>query len=204
MASFIDSKAKDDFIKCPYNPAHIVKQSRMVYHMVKCAKNPNIPSLIDCPYNAKHKIRPQDMVDHMYKCPSLEPNVVRDDEMAEFMRWAKESKTSNLPEQSSLSPDPEENWDDFNPPEEKQPISSVENGFSNQTINGGIFSNDIPKSLVNQIIANSDTTIENGPLSPINSEELNSNAKSPPKIRVNRARANYRSVVERLRREENS
>lgn len=203
MASFIDSKAKDDFIKCPYNPAHILKQSRMVYHMVKCAKNPNIPALVDCPYNAKHKIRPQDMVDHMYKCPSLEPNVVRDDEMEEFLRWARESKTSS-PQQASASPDPEENWDDFNPPKEKQSTSSVENGASSPTINGEVFTSDIPRSVVNQIVANSHTLSESSPSSSIDSGVLNSNVKSPTKIRLNKSRANYRSVVERLRKEQNS
>jgi len=123
MASFIDSREKDDFVKCPYFPAHIVKSSRLVYHLVKCAKNPNIPSLIDCPYNAKHKVKPQDMVDHLYKCESLEPNVVRDDEMQEFRRLAGELKESNSVTPPSQVPDVEDNWNDFNHPREMQSAS---------------------------------------------------------------------------------
>ena len=66
MYSFLDLKDKlfpalpakmsnDNLVACPYNPKHIIKQTRMAYHLIKCKENHPGVNLVTCPFNATHR-----------------------------------------------------------------------------------------------------------------------------------------------------
>jgi len=58
----------DDLVQCPYNKAHMIKRSRVQYHLIKCKKNhPNV-TLAICPYNASHHIPKEEEKAHLFDC----------------------------------------------------------------------------------------------------------------------------------------
>jgi len=70
MATFNDIVNADIYLTCPYNAAHRFKSIRAVYHITKCAKNPNNPSLLICPYDARHRISESSFYQHLLNCPT--------------------------------------------------------------------------------------------------------------------------------------
>eukprot|EP01095_Lingulamoeba_sp_RSL-Kostka_P007670 TRINITY_DN2467_c0_g1_i1.p1 TRINITY_DN2467_c0_g1~~TRINITY_DN2467_c0_g1_i1.p1 ORF type:complete len:358 (+),score=109.24 TRINITY_DN2467_c0_g1_i1:89-1162(+) len=67
---FYPAVIEKDFIKCPYNSLHLVPESRLQWHILKCptkAKNGHLYS--KCPYNALHIMIKEEFNNHIRKCP---------------------------------------------------------------------------------------------------------------------------------------
>lgn len=58
----------DVYVTCPYFPEHVLRRSRMPYHLMKCQNNPNAPNLLACPFNYMHRVRPEDRQQHIILC----------------------------------------------------------------------------------------------------------------------------------------
>ena len=51
--------SSDNLVPCPYNPTHMIRQTRMAYHLPKCRlQHPGVVLSI-CPYNATHQFPPE-------------------------------------------------------------------------------------------------------------------------------------------------
>ncbi|BET02297.1 Gametocyte specific factor 1 [Nesidiocoris tenuis] len=57
-----------DVVVCPFNRAHMLKASRLQYHLVKCAKSQPAGSLIQCPFNAKEFVPVSEFTEHLTFC----------------------------------------------------------------------------------------------------------------------------------------
>uniref|UniRef100_A0A6G1S6Y8 Protein D7 n=1 Tax=Aceria tosichella TaxID=561515 RepID=A0A6G1S6Y8_9ACAR len=58
----------DVYVTCPYFPEHVLRRSRMPYHLMKCQNNPAAPKLLACPFNYLHRVRPEDQQEHLLNC----------------------------------------------------------------------------------------------------------------------------------------
>ena len=47
--------AREDLVVCPYDPAHMIRRTRMAYHLIKCKEQHPGVELAVCPYNATHQ-----------------------------------------------------------------------------------------------------------------------------------------------------
>ena len=47
--------AREDLVVCPYDPAHMIRRTRMAYHLIKCKEQHPGVDLAVCPYNATHQ-----------------------------------------------------------------------------------------------------------------------------------------------------
>lgn len=48
----------DIIVTCPYNPAHRIRQYKLMSHVVKCKKSADTKNKVECPLNKSH------IVDH--------------------------------------------------------------------------------------------------------------------------------------------
>lgn len=53
---------------CPYNPNHVMKSSRIQYHIAKCEKN--YPTWVACHYNHCHRMPADKLAAHLPVCPN--------------------------------------------------------------------------------------------------------------------------------------
>lgn len=60
--------AEDEWVKCPYNEAHVLPYQRMPYHLVKCKPKYNGPPLDTCPFNATHLVPKGTLEEHFKTC----------------------------------------------------------------------------------------------------------------------------------------
>lgn len=58
----------DEYLQCPYFPEHTFRKKRLIYHLMKCEKNPNAPKLVACPFNYTHRIKYEDRMAHVISC----------------------------------------------------------------------------------------------------------------------------------------
>ncbi|KAJ8923347.1 hypothetical protein NQ315_001905 [Exocentrus adspersus] len=63
----------EKMVKCPFNPLHIMTETALQRHIVRCMVN--YPSFVTCPYNALHRFKNKELLhDHMSECESKERN----------------------------------------------------------------------------------------------------------------------------------
>jgi len=60
---------RENLVTCPYNKFHQIRNSRIRYHLIKCAKNHRHVQLWVCPYNATHHIPEEQSSRHLVECP---------------------------------------------------------------------------------------------------------------------------------------
>ncbi|RWS08657.1 gametocyte-specific factor 1-like isoform X3 [Dinothrombium tinctorium] len=111
MADFVDPCQSDEYVTCPYNPAHRLRRNRMPYHLVKCAQNnpQKLHSFMTCPYNASHRVPKQQFDDHLATCATGKL-VFRDDDLEKVAEAAKRTVEPVI----ALNDDPSlpNDWDD--------------------------------------------------------------------------------------------
>lgn len=59
----------ENLVTCPYNKFHQIRNSRIRYHIIKCAKNHPHVELLVCPYNATHRFPEEQRSRHLVECP---------------------------------------------------------------------------------------------------------------------------------------
>uniref|UniRef100_A0A6P7GPX9 Gametocyte-specific factor 1 homolog n=1 Tax=Diabrotica virgifera virgifera TaxID=50390 RepID=A0A6P7GPX9_DIAVI len=63
---------------CPFNPLHIMPQSTLQRHIIKCMVN--YPDFVTCPYNALHRFANKTLLgEHMIVCDSRDKKYVFQD-----------------------------------------------------------------------------------------------------------------------------
>ncbi|KAG5863447.1 hypothetical protein JTB14_013695 [Gonioctena quinquepunctata] len=63
------SKNFEKLVKCPFNSQHVLTESSLQRHIIRCMVN--YPNYVVCPYNALHRFRDRNLlVEHMLKCDS--------------------------------------------------------------------------------------------------------------------------------------
>ena len=82
-------ETKNDLVHCPFNPAHMVKKSRLITHKKICPDRKN-KGFVQCPYNPSHNVTIENLEKHKAKCPSrviINPDLEK--EMENFIKNAK-------------------------------------------------------------------------------------------------------------------
>ncbi|KAI0986735.1 hypothetical protein GJ496_010805, partial [Pomphorhynchus laevis] len=60
---------KNDYRVCPLDPAHVIKASKFITHVHKCAKSKQL-QIFECPFNKLHLFTKKLEVDaHIKHCP---------------------------------------------------------------------------------------------------------------------------------------
>jgi len=60
--------AREDLVVCPYDPAHMIRRTRMAYHLIKCKEQHPGVNLAICPYNATHQFPVEHEKMHLDSC----------------------------------------------------------------------------------------------------------------------------------------
>lgn len=111
-------KLTDPYVICPYNSSHLIAQSRLPKHIVKCEKNYPEHHKIMCPYNATHRFFKHVLPEHIIICPTR--NVLESEMYPEPRKRGNISFALNSEISSTI--DCTENWDINN----DNTISSIE------------------------------------------------------------------------------
>ncbi|CAL1679088.1 unnamed protein product [Lasius platythorax] len=61
----------DIIVTCPYNPAHRIRQYKLMSHIVKCKKSADTKNKVECPLNKSHIVDHDHLREHIATCPSL-------------------------------------------------------------------------------------------------------------------------------------
>ncbi|KAM9617142.1 gametocyte-specific factor 1 isoform 3-T12 [Morphnus guianensis] len=61
----------EELVPCPYDKSHLIRVSRLPYHLVKCQRNnPKVArTLATCPFNARHRVSQGKLQSHIASCP---------------------------------------------------------------------------------------------------------------------------------------
>jgi len=60
----------NEWVKCPYNHSHVMPQSTLQWHLVRCSdKRKNADNFSTCPYNATHILIKSELTKHVMNCP---------------------------------------------------------------------------------------------------------------------------------------
>ena len=71
---------EEELESCPYNPAHTIKRSKMLYHIVRCRRS--LPAHLSvCEYDLHHLVHKEKMEDHYLACPSKRQAMVEYEEI---------------------------------------------------------------------------------------------------------------------------
>ena len=62
-------------MQCPYDKTHMVSQTKLAAHIVKCQKRFDTPYLMECPFNATHRVPKDQFDDHINECFATQPNI---------------------------------------------------------------------------------------------------------------------------------
>ncbi|BES94096.1 U11-48K-like Hypothetical proteinHC zinc finger [Nesidiocoris tenuis] len=54
---------------CPFNRSHVMKTTKLQYHIVKCMKNYTGKKVV-CPYNHSEYFEPEELIFHLANCAS--------------------------------------------------------------------------------------------------------------------------------------
>lgn len=68
----------DDRIACVYNPNHLIKREKLVWHYVKCDDRRRLQHLFEvCPYDSMHHVPRPEYDAHIQKCkpPDVQMNL---------------------------------------------------------------------------------------------------------------------------------
>ena len=87
-------ETKNDLVHCPFNPAHMVKKSRLITHKKICPDRKN-KGFVQCPYNPSHNVTIENLEKHKAKCPSRV--IINPDLEKEMENFIKNSKNGNFP-----------------------------------------------------------------------------------------------------------
>ena len=82
-------ETKSDLVHCPFNPAHMVKKSRLITHKKICPDKQN-KGFVQCPYNPSHNVTIENLEKHKAKCPNrviINPDLEK--EMEDFIKNTK-------------------------------------------------------------------------------------------------------------------
>lgn len=101
----------DVYVTCPYFPEHKLRRSRLVYHLLKCQKNPSAPKLVACPYNYSHRVSLEERLNHLITCEDR-PTKFSDREMPSYGKTVKLfGKKKDLPKEwNNPLPESEREW----------------------------------------------------------------------------------------------
>lgn len=62
----------DLLVSCPYNPAHRIRQYKLMSHVAKCKKSANnVENKVECPLDKSHIVDRDRLREHIATCPSL-------------------------------------------------------------------------------------------------------------------------------------
>ncbi|KAI8501227.1 factor 1 [Branchiostoma belcheri] len=67
--STMDVVDPNELIICPYDKVHLVRASRMPYHLMKCRRNYTSNDMRTCPFNARHVVTIGEHRHHILNCP---------------------------------------------------------------------------------------------------------------------------------------
>ncbi|EFN76763.1 gametocyte-specific factor 1 [Harpegnathos saltator] len=91
----------DKVVQCPFNKNHIVFNSRIQRHIVKCEKNYDSNYRVMCPFNATHRLSKSEIAEHIETCSSrkiVEANHIEQQSEPALSTWKTKSNmtTSTL------------------------------------------------------------------------------------------------------------
>ncbi|GAB6019234.1 Gametocyte specific factor [Chamberlinius hualienensis] len=67
--SYVHVKRHDEYVTCPYDPAHRILAVRFITHLVKCKRNHSDVAIVSCPFNSQHLMKAEERSRHIATCP---------------------------------------------------------------------------------------------------------------------------------------
>lgn len=67
----------EKLVKCPFNPSHIISESALQRHIIRCMVN--YPNFVACPYNALHRFPNKEVLaKHLLECDASKIQIYDD------------------------------------------------------------------------------------------------------------------------------
>uniref|UniRef100_A0A1X7VDD0 CHHC U11-48K-type domain-containing protein n=1 Tax=Amphimedon queenslandica TaxID=400682 RepID=A0A1X7VDD0_AMPQE len=101
----------EELISCPYEPVHMFRSKRLIYHLEKCRKNHPTSEFKKCDFNASHIVPAPEIAFHLSICPDrgrLELEVFHENHQY------KQKGDTSLPQCDWTPPEASESWDGDN------------------------------------------------------------------------------------------
>ncbi|XP_011191713.1 gametocyte-specific factor 1 homolog [Zeugodacus cucurbitae] len=102
----------EEYVQCPYDPAHTILKKRFQVHLGRCRKNQHNAPKVTCPFNVTHILNKQELDWHVKNCPnraSFEHYRHREEAVEPGRATTLESSSQVYQLET------EENWDDLPP-----------------------------------------------------------------------------------------
>ncbi|CAH1273000.1 GTSF1 [Branchiostoma lanceolatum] len=101
----------EEFV-CPYDPVHVIRASRMPYHLMKCRRNYAHNDMRTCPFNARHVVPIGEHRHHIANCPDRKVLDVHTSFETEEQEGGYFKGCTAVPAYNSWeAPPAEENWE---------------------------------------------------------------------------------------------